>query len=98
MRSEREKRPSSRLRSYRQESDRRYLILVLLTLVPVGGALIALILGPAALLTALPCLLGGAGLILVPWLLLAAVERWRDRLERADGAPEEPAGDEPADG
>ena len=33
---------------------------------------------------ALPCLLGGAGLILIPWLLLTALERWRNRLEAAE--------------
>jgi len=47
----------------------------------VGGGLIALIYGPAALLTALPCLLGGAALILAPWLLLTALEKWRERLD-----------------
>ena len=68
--------------------------MVLLTLVVVGGALIALILGPTALLTSLPCLLGGAGLILVPWLLLTAIEKWRDRMERADYEPQEPGEDD----
>ncbi len=94
MRSQREKRPSINMRKYRRESDQRYLILVLLTLVVVGGALIALILGPTALLTSLPCLLGGAGLILAPWFLLTAVEKWRDRMEKADYEPQEPAGDD----
>ncbi len=79
-----EKRPSTNLRRFRQESDRKYLILVIFTLVVVGGGLIALILGPEASLTALPCLLGGALLILVAWLLLAAIEKWRDWMERAD--------------
>jgi preprotein translocase subunit SecY len=75
------------MRDYRRKSDQKYLILVLLTLVVVGGALIASILGSSALLTSLPCLLGGAGLILVPWFLLSALERWRDRLERPDYNP-----------
>ena len=69
------------MRRFRRESDRKLLILVILTLVVVGGGLIGLILGLESLLTALPCLLGGALLILVPWLLLTAVERWRDRME-----------------
>ena len=38
------------------------------------------VLKPDALLTALPCLLGGAGLILLPWLVLALLHRWRDSL------------------
>ena len=79
-----EKQPSTNLRRFRRESDRKYLILVIFTLVVVGGGLIALIFGPEALLLALPCLLGGALLILVPWLLLTAVEKWRDWMEQAD--------------
>lgn len=73
--------PPSNTRRSRRESERNYLILVLFTLVVVGGILIALIYGPEALLTALPCLLGGAALILLPWLLLAAMQNWRDRIE-----------------
>jgi hypothetical protein len=69
------------MRRFRRQSDQKYLILVILTLVLVGGGLIALIFGPSALLTSLPCLLGGAGLILAPWLLLTGIEKWRDRME-----------------
>jgi protein-S-isoprenylcysteine O-methyltransferase Ste14 len=79
-----EERPPTNIRRFRRENDRKYLVLVIVTLVVVGGGLIALIYGPTALLTALPCLLAGAGMILAPWLLLAALERWRDRMERAD--------------
>jgi hypothetical protein len=77
-------RPSANMRRYRKESNRKFLILVIFTLVVVGGGLIALILGPEALLTALPCLLGGAVLILVPWLLLTFIEKLRDRMDRSD--------------
>ena len=73
--------PPSNTRRSRREGDRKYLILVIFTLVVVGGFLIALIYGPEALLTALPCLLGGAALILLPWLLLTAMQNWRDRIE-----------------
>ena len=52
------------MRRFRRESDRKFLYLVIFTLVVVGGTLIALIYGPATLLTALPCLLAGAALIL----------------------------------
>ncbi len=76
-----EKRPYQNNRAQRKENDRKILWLILFTLVVVGGGLIALIFGPGALLTALPCLLGGAALILVPWGLLTAVEKWRDRME-----------------
>ena len=51
------------------------------TLVVIGNLLIALIFGQEALLTALPCLLGGAILIFLPWFTLALIQKWRDRLE-----------------
>jgi membrane protein implicated in regulation of membrane protease activity len=78
------KRPPTGSDRIRKESEQKYLILILFTLVIVGGGLIALIYGLEAVLAALPCLLGGAGLILVPWLLLTALERWRNRSEAAD--------------
>jgi hypothetical protein len=71
----------SDMRRYRRDSDKRFLILVILTLTVLGGGLIALIFGRTALIGALPCLLGGAGLILLPWWLLSALERWRDRTD-----------------
>lgn len=77
------KRPPTGSEYIRKEAERKYLLLILFTLVVVGGGLIALIYGPEALLTALPCLVGGAGLILIPWLLLTALERWRRRSEAA---------------
>jgi membrane protein implicated in regulation of membrane protease activity len=81
-----DKLPPTNMRRYRRESDRKFLYLVIFTLVVVGGGLIALIYGAGALLTALPCLLAGAALILVPWLLLTAAEKWRDRMEREEWA------------
>jgi hypothetical protein len=76
--------PPTNMRRFRRESDRKFLYLVIFTLVVVGGGLIALIYGPGSLLTALPCLLIGAALILVPWLVLTVFEKWRDRMERAE--------------
>ncbi len=70
------------MRRFRQENDRKFLKLVIFTLVVVGGGLIALIYGPGALLTAVPCLLAGAGAILLPWLLLVAIEKWLNWTER----------------
>ncbi len=72
-----QKQSSTNMRVYRQQTDKKLLNLVLFTLVVVGGGLIALIWGPAALLTALPCLMGGALLILIPWTILTALEKWR---------------------
>lgn len=68
-------------RRLRKETDRRLLILVLVMLVLVGGGLIAVIYSPTALLTALPCLLSGAGLILFLYLLLTGIEWWLDKQE-----------------
>jgi hypothetical protein len=65
----------------RERDEKRLLLLVIFTLVVVGGGLIGLIFGWEALLTAVPCLLGGAFLILVPWGLLTLVEKWRERLD-----------------
>jgi hypothetical protein len=65
----------------KERDEKRLLFLVIFTLVVVGGGLIGLIFGWQAVLTAVPCLLGGALLILVPWGLLTLAEKWRDRLE-----------------
>ncbi len=73
-------------RNTSETEDRSSLRLVIATLVIGGSAVIALVYGPASLLTALPILLLAAGLILVPWLILTAVSRWRDSAERADRA------------
>lgn len=66
----------------RTNRDRPYLVLTLLTLVLGGGAVIALVYGGGALLTALPFLLAGALLITVIWFLLSAVANWRERSEQ----------------
>jgi preprotein translocase subunit SecY len=71
---EKEKRPLTNSRKIRQENDRQFLKMVVFTLVVVGGLIIALIYGPASLLTSLPILLGGAALIAVPYLVLKGIE------------------------
>lgn len=71
------KQSPTNMRAYRQQTDKKLLYLVLFTLVVVGSGLIALIWGSASLLTALPCLMGGALLILIPWTILTALEKWR---------------------
>lgn len=75
-------RKPSNMRQFRRDSDRRNLYLVLFTLVVVGGLLIAVIFGVETLLTALPCLLGGALMIFIPWLVLEGLQKWRDRQEQ----------------
>ena len=79
--SEGQKPKTGNLRRFRRESDRKYLYLVIFTLVVVGGFLIAMIFGIESLLTALPCLLGGVVLILLPWFVLTILQRWRDGIE-----------------
>ena len=74
-----DQRPPTDLRRQRKQTERRLLLLVVVALVIVGGGLIALIYGPGALLTALPCLLGGSGAILVLYLLFVLAERWAKR-------------------
>lgn len=59
----------------RRRHERQILAVVLLTLVVVGGGLIALIFGVERLLGALPCLLAGAGAIVLLYLLFALGER-----------------------
>jgi len=76
-----QQRPPTNLRKARAQRDRSALILVIFTLVVVGGGLIAWQLGPTSLLAALPCLLGGAALIVLIWLLLTGLEKWYNRHE-----------------
>ena len=78
---EQERPLSTNIRQNRKDSDKKLLYLVIFTLVVVGSGLIGLIFGWQALLTSIPCLLGGALLILVPWGLLTLAEKWRDRME-----------------
>lgn len=72
-----ERKPTNR-RAWRESSERRLLFLVAFALIVIGGGLIGLIYGRGALLTALPCLIAGAGGVVLPYLLLVAIERWRE--------------------
>jgi hypothetical protein len=73
-----EQRPPTDYRRLRRQTERRLLYAVLAVLVLVGGGLITLIWGPGAGFSGLVCLLAGAGLIAVLWLLLTAIERWTE--------------------
>ena len=68
--------PSSDLRAYRRQSDRRLLVAVILVLVVGGLGLIGLIYGWPAMLTAMPCLVAGAVIIALLYFILALLERW----------------------
>ena len=71
--------PPTDARRARKRQERQLLALVMAVLVVVGGGLIALIYGPGALITALPCLLAGAGVILILYLLFLLAERLINR-------------------
>jgi hypothetical protein len=62
----------------RKRYERELLIGAVFLLVVVGGGLIGLFFGIAAMLTALPCLLGGAGVIAGLYLFFAVLERWSE--------------------
>lgn len=66
-------------RRARRRQERQLLAVVIAVLVVVGGGLIALVYGPSALITALPCLAAGAGAILILYLLFVLAERWVNR-------------------
>jgi len=65
-----ERRQPTDVRRYRRRTERHLLVAVLVMLVVVGSALIGLIYGWRSTFTALLCLLPGALLIVVLWLLL----------------------------
>ena len=70
------KRPPTDFRAMRKRHERWTLIAAIIVLVVVGGGLIGLLFGFSQLLTALPCLLAGGGLLAGLYLLLVGMERW----------------------
>lgn len=71
---------SSNMRRWRQHNERRLIWLVFLGLVVLGGSLTGFIYGWQALLTAVPCLAAGGAGLLMPYLILVGIERWRERM------------------
>lgn len=67
------------LRAHRRRTDRNLALAVVIFLVGVGGALIAVIYGTGAAVLGLTCLLFGAGLFGLVWLILTLLERWANR-------------------
>jgi uncharacterized membrane protein YphA (DoxX/SURF4 family) len=63
------------LRARRQREQRRLFWIVVAFLVVVGGAAIALVYGPKAAALGLVCLLAGAGVLGLLWLILLLIER-----------------------
>jgi hypothetical protein len=64
------------MRKLRRDFNRRMLWLVAFVLVVVGGALIGLVYGFAPALIGVGCLLAGASLIGLLWLVFTLVGKW----------------------
>ena len=67
-------RPTDR-RAQRRREQRRLFWIVVAFLVVVGGIAIALVYGPQAAVLGLVCLLAGAGVLGLLWLLLTLMEK-----------------------
>ncbi len=63
------------MRAYRRQTERRLAIAVILALVLIGSVVIGLVYGWPAVFTGLLCLLPGAGVFLLLWIVLSVVER-----------------------
>jgi hypothetical protein len=69
-------RPPTDTRSQRRALDRNLARAVVIFLVGVGGLLIALIYGAGPAILGISCLLGGAALFGLVWLILTLMQRW----------------------
>lgn len=74
-----EMKPPTDYRANRRKTERSLALAVVLFLVGGGGAAIALTYGRSALLLGLTCLLAGAALFGLVWLILTLMERWAGR-------------------
>ncbi|MBN2394366.1 MAG: hypothetical protein JXR84_26770 [Anaerolineae bacterium] len=63
------------MRAYRRQTERRLVIAIILVLVLLGSVVIGLVYGWPAVFTGLLCLLPGAGVFLVLWIVLNVIER-----------------------
>jgi len=71
-------RPPTDYRVYRRKTDRNLAWAVVLLLVGGGGALIAFVYGAGAAILGVTCLLAGAGVFGLVWLILTLMERWAE--------------------
>ncbi|MGB3903624.1 MAG: hypothetical protein WBB22_01755 [Anaerolineae bacterium] len=72
-------RPPTDYRGLRKRNELWLLVAAFVVLVVVGGGLIGLVFGVGEMVTALPCLLAGAGAIAILYLFFAVLGRWADR-------------------
>lgn len=66
---------STDLRAYRRQTERRLVIAIVFMLILVGSIVIGLVYGWPAVFTGLLCLLPGAGVFLLLWIVLSVIER-----------------------
>ena len=78
---QKENRPHKNVAQIREEDDKKFLYMVAGALIFGGGGIIGLLYGWQGVLTAMPCLLGGAGVIAIPWMLLTWYGRWREKMD-----------------
>ena len=72
-------RPLEDLRAFRRREDRRLILVIMLFLVVVGGVAIGLVYGWSNAAAGVICLIGGAAVLGLVWLILVLVERWARR-------------------
>ncbi len=69
-------RPPIDTRAFRRKTDRNLALSVVIFLVGVGGVLITLIYGAGPAVLGIACLLAGAAVFGLLWLILTLMERW----------------------
>jgi uncharacterized membrane protein len=72
-------RPLQDLRAFRRREDRRLILVIMLFLVVVGGVAIGLVYGWSNAAAGVICLIGGAAVLGLVWLIPVLVERWARR-------------------
>jgi hypothetical protein len=71
--------PPTDMRALRRREDRRLVVVIMAFLVVVGGVAIGIVYGWQTAVLGAVCLLGGATVIGLLWLILSLVERWAGR-------------------
>ena len=63
------------MRAYRRRTERRLVVAIIFALVLIGSVVIGLVYGWPSVFTGLLCLLPGAGIFLLLWIVLTIIER-----------------------
>ena len=71
--------PVTDLRALRRKDERRLIVIIAIFLVVVGGIVIGLVYGWQQAAMGGVCLLAGAAVLGLLWLILSLVERWANR-------------------